>query len=176
MALDLVEKGLITDQIVLTVGYDIENLTDPQREKAYKGPVTTDFYGRKVPKHAHGTYNLPRHTASSTLLIKAVTGLCGEILDQNLLVRRLNITANHVVPEASLSKKEEFQQLDLLADPEDQQLQQREEARLERERKRQQAVLRIKHRYGKNAILRGMNLEEGATAKDRNSQVGGHKA
>jgi len=176
MALDLVEKGLVTDQIVLTVGYDIENLTDPQREKAYKGPVTTDFYGRKVPKHAHGTYNLPRHTASSTLLIKAVTGLCGEILDQNLLVRRLNITANHVVPEASLSKKEEYQQLDLLADPEDQQLQQQEEARLERERKRQQAVLRIKRRYGKNAILRGMNLEEGATAKDRNSQVGGHKA
>jgi len=176
LSLDLVEKGLVTDQIVLTVGYDIENLTDPQLRKAYSGPVTTDFYGRQVPKHAHGTYNLSRPTASTALILEAVSILCGQILDQQLLVRRINLTANHILPERALPPREDYQQLDLFADPAQQLRQQQEDARLERERRRQKAVLHIKHRYGKNAILKGMNFEDGATARERNRQVGGHKA
>ncbi len=169
MALDLVEKGLVTDQIVLTVGYDIENLADPLRRKSYCGPVTTDFYGREVPKHAHGTYNFSRHNASSALILEAVSVLCQQIMDKGLLVRRINLTANHVLPERALPPPQQ-EQLTFFAEPEN------EDTWLQRERRRQQAVLVIKHRYGKNAILRGMNLQEGATAMERNRQVGGHKA
>ena len=169
LALDLVEKGLVTDQIVLTVGYDIENLADPQRRKAYTGPVTTDFYGRQVPKHAHGTYNLPHPNASTALILEAVSTLCEQIMDKGLLVRRINLCANHVLPEKTLPPRQQ-EQLTFFAQPEN------EDLWLQRERRRQQAVLHIKHLYGKNAILRGMNLQEGATAMERNRQVGGHKA
>lgn len=166
LALDLVEKGLVTDQLVLTVGYDIENLNH-----GYSGPVVTDRYGRQIPKHAHGTYNLHRPNASTALLLQGVTALCEQIMDKDLLVRRINITANHVVPESSVRSLP--QQLDLFTDPAEQD---REDAALERERRRQKAVLTIKRRYGKNAILRGMNFKDGATARERNQQVGGHKA
>lgn len=172
LALNLVEKGLVTDQIVLTVGYDIENLTDPQRRKSYTGPVTTDHYGRQVPKHAHGTYNLSQPNASTALLLEAVSTLCEQILDKTLLVRRINLSANHVVPESTLPAREDYQQLDLFAASQNAP----EDGWLARERRRQQAVLGIKHRYGKNAILRGMNFKDGATARQRNRQVGGHKA
>ncbi len=168
LALDLVEKGLVANQIVLTVGYDIENLN-----RAYTGPVTTDHYGRQIPKHAHGTYNMHRPNASTALLLQAVNALCEQIMDKALLVRRIQLTANHVVPESQVRCAESYQQLDLFSDPKEQD---REDAQLEREHRRQKAVLSIKKRYGKNAILRGMNLEEGATAKTRNAQVGGHKA
>ena len=177
LVLDLVDKGLVTDQVVLTVGYDIENLSDPKRRILYKGPVTIDHYGRRIPKHAHGTANLDRQTSSSRLIIQAVTDLFDKIVDKNLLVRRINITANHIVKESLVAKKDAYEQLDLFTDYEaTQKKQQEEEAILEREKKVQKALLSIKKKYGKNAVLRGMNLEEGATAKDRNAQIGGHKA
>ena len=177
LVLDLVDKGLVTDQMVLTVGYDIENLTDPKRRSMYKGAVTTDHYGRKVPKHAHGTTNLDRQTSSTRLISKAVTELYDRIVDKNLLVRRINITANRIVSENTVVKKNEYEQLDLFTDYEELQRKQAEEdAALEREKNMQKAMLDIKKKFGKNAILKGINLEEGATAKERNEQIGGHKA
>ncbi len=177
LVLDLVDKGLVTDQIVLTVGYDIENLTDPKRRKAYTGPITTDHYGRQIPKHAHGTANIGRQTSSTKLITDATMELYDKIVNPALLVRRLNISANHVVPEDSVSKEVPMEQLDLFTDYEALEKQREEEnAALEREKKMQQAMLTIKKKFGKNAILKGMNLQEGATAKDRNQQIGGHKA
>jgi DNA polymerase V len=177
LALDLVDKGLVTDQLVLTVGYDIENLTDPQRRKDYHGPVTTDHYGRAIPKHAHGTVNLGRHTSSAKMLLESVSELFDRIVDKDLLARRVNITANHVIEETDIPKAAAFEQLDLFTDYEARQERQaKEEAELEREKRIQQALLAIKKKYGKNAILRGSNFEEGATAKSRNEQIGGHKA
>ena len=173
LALDLVDKGLVTDQIVLTIGYDIENLADENRRKAYKGPVATDHYGRKVPKHAHGTLNLKKHTASTKEILQAVSELYDQIVDENLLIRRMNITANHVLKEQDAPSLPETQQLSLFID---QQQQAQEATEQEREKRRQKAVLTIKKKFGKNAILKGMNYEEGATAKDRNAQIGGHKA
>ena len=177
LALDLVDKGLVTDQIVLTVGYDIENLTDPERRRSYHGAVTVDRYGRSIPKHAHGTANLPGHTASSKAIVGAVAELFNRIVDPGLLVRRLYLSANHVVPETSLPRQDSPEQLDFFTDYAVREQQKAEEmAQQEREKRRQQAVLAIKKKYGKNAILKGMNLEEGATARERNSQIGGHKA
>ena len=178
MVLDLVDKGLVTDQIVLTIGYDIENLTDAARKRNYNGDVTTDRYGRRVPKHAHGTTNLKRQTSSTMLITDAVMELYDRIVDRNLLIRRITVTANKLADEASARKpSEEYQQLDLFTDYEALKREQAaEEAALERERKMQKAMLDIKKKFGKNAILKGMNLQEGATAKERNSQIGGHKA
>ena len=171
LALDLVEKGLVTDQIVLTVGYDRESLTDPNIH--YTGPVTTDPYGRKVPKHAHGTANLGRMTASTRLILEALSALYDRIIDPQLLVRRINLTAAHILPERVAQSREVPQQLDMFTDHSKAEA---EEASLEREKRRQRAVLGIRRKFGKNAILKGMNFEEGATARDRNSQIGGHKA
>ena len=169
LALDLVAKGLVTDQIVATIGYDRCN-------EEYKGEYSVDRYGRKVPKHAHGTANLGRQTASEKLIKKAVAELFERIVDRSLSVRRLYITAMHVVPE-SQKREGTVRQLDLFTDEEtEEKRRQAEDAELAREKKRQEAVLEIKNKYGKNAILKGMNLEEGATAKNRNEQIGGHKA
>ena len=173
LVLDLVDKGLVTDQLVLTVGYDIENLTDPNICRYYKGPVVTDHYGRKIPKHAHGTANLGSMTASTMKIVDAVMELFDRIVDPKLLVRRLNIVACHILPESELPQDVGFEQLDLFADTVSQQ---EDQASLEREKRCQQAVLHIKKRFGKNAIVKGMNLEEGATAMDRNRQIGGHRA
>ena len=177
MSLDLVDKGLVTDQIVLTIGYDIDNLTDLARKKRYKGSVTTDRYGRKVPKHAHGTINLKRQTSSTQILMDAVMELYDRIVDKDLLIRRINITANKLVDEHTVTNDDAYEQLDFFTDYEAVKKQrEKEEANLERERHMQEAMLNIKKKYGKNAILKGMNLQEGATAKDRNAQIGGHKA
>jgi len=178
LVLDLVSKGLATDQIVITVGYDIENLTDPKIKSKYHGEITTDHYGRQIPKHAHGTANLDGYTSSTKKILEAVSELYDRIVDKNLLVRRLNITAARVMDEASAPKKNEgYEQLDLFTDYAAlQEKQEKEKAELEREKKMQRAMLDIKSKFGKNAILKGMNLEEGATAKDRNAQIGGHKA
>ena len=173
LVLDLVDKGFVTDQLVLTVGYDIENLTDPAIAGSYTGQVVTDHYGRKIPKHAHGTANLGTMTSSAAKIVDAVMALFDRIVDPNLLVRRLNIVACHILPEDSLPGDGGFEQLDLFADGASQQ---EERAALEREKRRQMAVLQIKKRFGKNAIVKGMNLEEGATAMDRNRQIGGHRA
>ncbi|WFF73573.1 DNA methylase [Proteiniclasticum sp. QWL-01] len=177
LALDLVDKGLVTDQIVLTIGFDIENLRDPSIRGQYHGAVTTDHYGREVPKHAHGTGNLGRHTSSTKRIMEAASALFDSIVDKNLLIRRINVTANHVIEEAAMPKEPEAEQLDLFSDyAEEEARRKAEKTELERERTMQLAMLTIKKRYGKNAILKGMNFEEGATAKDRNSQIGGHKA
>ena len=177
MVLDLVDKGLVTDQIVLTIGYDIENLTDLDRSRKYKGDVTIDRYGRRVPKYAHGTTNLERQTSSTILITDAVMELYDRIVDKNLLIRRINITANRLVDENSAKKEEKYEQLDLFTDYKAKEQEQvKEEAALEREKRMQQTILTIKKKFGKNAILKGMNLQEGATAKDRNEQIGGHKA
>ena len=179
MVLDLVDKGVVTDQLVLTIGYDIENLSNPnlKYQYQYKGEVTIDRYGRKVPKHAHGTANLEKKTSSTRLITNAVMDLYDRIVDEHLLVRRITITANKLVDEKSVKQEDEYQQLDLFTDYEAQRKKQAEEdEKLERERRVQEAMLSIKKKFGKNAVLKGMNLEEGATAKDRNEQIGGHKA
>ena len=177
LVLDLVDRSLVTDQIVLTVGYDVESLADPEIRRRYKGPVTTDHYGRKVPKHAHGTTNLESPTSSTRLILDTVTGLYDRIVDRNLLIRRVYVSADHVVEESAASKQEVFEQLSLFADYEDRDRQRkRQEAERKRERKMQETMLEIKKRFGKNAILRGMNLEDGAMTVERNRQIGGHKA
>ena len=177
LVLGLVDRKLVTDQIVLSIGYDRESLTDPEIRRCYKGPVTTDHYGRKVPKHAQGTANLGRHTSSTRLIIDAVTELYDRIVDENLLIRRVNVAAGHVTKESEMGQREVYEQLDLFTDYEA--LEKRraeEEEQLKRERKIQEAMLDIKKKFGGNAILKGMNLQDGATARERNGQIGGHKA
>ena len=177
LALDLVEKRLVTDQLVLTVGYDIENLSDEKIRANYRGKVTTDRYGRKVPEHAHGTANLDRRTSSSHLLTDAILELYERIVNKELLIRRVNVTANRVVDENSAAEQETYEQLELFADESGmQQEKEKEETGLLKERKLQEAMLAVKKRYGKNAILKGTSLEEGATTMDRNGRIGGHKA
>jgi DNA polymerase V len=176
LALDLVEKGLVAERIVLTVGYDIDNLNG-NNTASYDGDVTTDFYGRKVPKHAHGTVALGGFTSSTRVIVDATISLYDRIVDPRLLVRRLNITADNVIPETEIKPEAAAVQLDLFTDVEEQErLHKAEQESLKREKKVQGAIIDIKKKFGKNAILKGMNLEDGATAKDRNSQIGGHKA
>ena len=178
LALDLLSKRLMTNQIVVTVGYDIENLTKQEIRSKYHGPVTKDHYGRQVPKHAHGTFNLDDYTSSSKKIIAAASDLFDRIVDKNLLVRRLNIVATHVMDETTAPRKaDRTEQLDFFTDYEAvRKQQQQEDVELEKERRMQEAVLSIKQKFGKNALLKGFNLEEGATAMDRNNQIGGHKA
>lgn len=175
LSLDLVEKGLVTNQLVLTIGYDIENLTDPEISRNYKGEITVDRYGRKTPKHAHGTINLNRYTSSANLIVSAAMELFDRIIDKRLTSRRITIAAEKVIPEAEAEN--EAEQLDFFSDFEETETdRESKDAALEREKNMQKAIIGLKHRYGKNAVLRGMNLQEGATAVSRNSQVGGHKA
>ena len=178
MALDLVSKQLVTDQLVLTVGYDAESLTNPEIRAKYHGEVTTNYYGKAVPKHAHGSFNFKKPTSSSRLIMDGTTELFDHHVNPDLLIRRLNLTTNHVVSEASIAAQENApQQLDLFTDYEALEKQRQEEqAKLDKERRMQEAQLKIKQRFGKNAILRGLNFEEGATAKERNEQIGGHRA
>lgn len=174
LSLDLVDKCLVTDQIVLTVGYDIENLKGNARKKPYRGEITIDAYGRKVPKSAHGTVNLGEKTSSTQKMITSVLELFDRITDKELFVRRITITANHVLSEEKiLTEKSLPEQVSLFVDG---QTQEKEKQIRNKERNMQNAVLSIKKKFGKNAILKGMNLKEGATAKDRNRQIGGHKA
>lgn len=177
LVLDLANKKLITDQLVLTVGYDIENLAVPERCSNYQGPVVLDSYGRQIPRHAHGTASLSCHTASSKELIRAASDLFDRIVNPILLIRRLSITANHTVPERSVSTPILYEQMNLFTDYAAlEKRRKKKQAELERDKKLQQAILTIKKKYGRNAILRGMSLEEGATARERNKQIGGHKA
>lgn len=176
LVLDLVDKGLVADQMVLTVGYDIENLTDPFKRMQYSGQITTDHYGRQVPKSAHGSINLGRYTSSTRIITDKVMELYDRIVDPKLTVRRMYVVANHVIDEGSI-KEPQSEQLDLFTDYEELEKQRAEEAeKLSREKNMQKALLEIKKKYGKNAVLKGMNLEEGATTIERNGQVGGHKA
>lgn len=179
LVLDLVEKHLVTDQLTLTIGYDIENLTKPETAGRYKGEVTTDRYGRKVPKHAHETVNLKEPSSSTNLIMDAVLSLYDRIVDKGLLVRRITVAANHLADETAVrtGKQEDFVQMDLFTDYEALEKQKQEdEAKMKKERALQEAVLSVKKKFGKNAILKGMNLEEGATGTQRNNQIGGHRA
>ena len=178
MALELVSKRLVTDQLVLTVGYDAECLTRLEIRARYRGLITTNYYGKQVPKHAHGTFSIGMPTSSSRLIMEGAAELFDRIVNPDLLIRRLNLTTNHVMTEDSLAvRQKEPEQLDLFADYEARDEQrQKEQAWLEKERRVQEAQLKIKQRFGKNAILRGLNFEEGATAKERNQQIGGHQA
>ncbi len=176
LVLDLVEKSLVTDQIVLTVGYDIENLTNKEISRKYTGEITTDHYGRKVPKHAHGTGNLSCYTSSTKEIVKVAMELFDRIINENLLVRRINVVANHVIYEKDIPVPE-AEQLNLFVDYEklEKEREQREQD-LKREKNMQKAVIKIRNKFGKNAILKGMNFKEGATTRERNAQIGGHKA
>lgn len=168
LSLELVAKRIVTDQIVLTVGYDIESITS-----SYSGAVETDRYGRKIPKTAHSSENIGRYTASTKLICEAAMKLFDRIADKNLLVRRMYIVANHIISENEAEKEREYVQLDLFTDTKKQET---EENELKKEKDMQQAILKIKNKYGKNSIIKGMNLKEGATALERNRQIGGHKA
>lgn len=173
LVLELVEKGLTTDQIVLVVGYDIENLTDPIRRAAYKGEVTIDRYGRRIPKHARGTANMGRHTSSTNLIMEKVLDLFDRIVDPNLLTRRLTITANHLLSEEEVKNAPAANQLTLFDSPVEEEKKNRDD---DREKKMQKAMLDIKNKFGANAVLKGTSFLEGATAKERNQSIGGHKA
>ena len=177
LSLDLVEKGLVTNQLVLTIGYDIANLSNPRLSAQYRGQVSTDRYGRSIPKHAHGTENLQRKTSSSQVIADAMMNLYRRITDKNLLIRRIAMSANRVTDEKCMEEKPEFQQLDFFTDYKALQQQMEEEkSRLQEERQMQETLLNIKKKFGKNAVLKGMSLQEGATARDKNNQIGGHKA
>ncbi len=178
MALKMVAHHLVADQLVLTIVYDAENLTNTKYKSKYFGEITTDYYGRPVPKHAHGTKNLKAPTSSSKLMIDTVTELFDQIVNPDLLVRRIYLTVNRVISEQqALSQPKAAEQLDLFTDYEEEAKKQQEELEnSQKERKVQETLLKIKKKYGKNAILKGLNFEEGATAKERNQQIGGHKA
>ncbi len=177
LALELVGQRLVTNQLTLTVGYDIDNLRDPDRRRQYRGEVSTDRYGRQIPKHAHGTANLEGYTASAKRITAAVLELFDRIVDKNLLVRRLNLTANRVTEEGAVPEESTMEQLDLFTDQEAANAEKEaKKEELARERKLQEAMLGIKSKYGKNAILKGTNLLDGATAVDRNGRIGGHKS
>ena len=177
LVLDLVDKKLVTDQMVLTIGYDTESLKDKDIRKNYKGEITTDQYGRKIPKHAHGTVNIGEYTSSTKRIMECIVNLYSSITDKDLLIRRINVVANHVVNEKSAVKNETYEQMELFTDY-DQLVKEREKKKteLEKEKKLQLAMLNIKKKFGKNAILKGINFEEGATGIQRNNQIGGHKA
>ncbi len=172
ISLDLVDKGLVTDQIVLTVNYDRESLTDGH----YKGEIVKDYYGRMVPKPAHGTINLDRHTSSTRKITEAAMTLYDRIIDRTLLSRRLSIVCCNVIKEEDIPESENYEQLSIMDMLDGSNDHENEKKSLEKERAVQEAVLAIKHKYGKNAVLKGTNYTEGATAKDRNRQIGGHKA
>ena len=173
LVLELVEKSMMTDQIVLMVGYDIENLTDPERRDAYDGEIKTDHYGRKVPKHARGTANMGRYTSSTKLITEKTLELFDRIVDSKLLTRRLTITANHLLSEEEAKQTAGAEQLTLFDDPESITQKGADE---EREKRMQKAMIDIKKRFGPNAVLKGISFKEGATAKERNESIGGHKA
>ena len=175
VSLELIEKRLVTDQLVLTVGYDIESLTNPEIRAKYHGKITTDYYGRHVPVHAHGTINIDRHTSSGKILIEKVAELYDRIINPDLLVRRLTLSINHLISEDKVKENPKAVEFDLFTDYEElKRKQELEEAELSKERRRQEAVLKIKKMFGKNAILKGLNYTDGATQRDRNQQIGGH--
>ena len=173
LTLDLAQKKFVTNQLVLTIGYDIENLIDPEISRNYKGEITIDRYGRKVPKHAHGTINLDHKTSSTKVIMEAVTELFERIINPNLLTRRINITANNLVNADKVKEEKEFEQIDLFGSYIKKEKESKKE---EAESQIQKAMLSIKNKYGKNAIIKGMNLQEGGTTIDRNKQIGGHRS
>ena len=177
LALDLVAKGLLTNQIVITVGYDAENLKDPKRMEAFSGEIREDHYGRKIPMYAHGTIHTECYTSSSRKITKASVELFNSIVNRKLLIKRLYITACAVIREEEVEKFDNAEQLDLFIDYEEKERKKIEDSKQAvKEKSFQYATLEIKKKFGKNAILKGISLEDGATARERNEQIGGHKA
>lgn len=176
LTLDLVDKHLISNQFVLTIGYDVENLLNPKIANLYHGEITTDNYGRSIPKHAHGTANIDHRTSSTSIITNEVMKLYDKIVNRHLLIKRINLTACDVVNENCQDNVIITKQLDLFSNTSATNKEKEQELHNEvEERKIQRTLLDIKNKYGKNAILKGMNLEEGSTQKDRNEQVGGHR-
>jgi DNA polymerase V len=176
VALELVEKQLFATQIILTINYDAESLTNPSVRATYKGEISTDFYGRTVPKHSQGTFALSRPTSSAKLLIEAATSVFDSITNRNLLIRRITISTIITTNQQSQNINKS-QQLDLFTDYEAEAKKEESlNAELEKEHVVQETILSIKKKFGKNAILKGLNYQDGATAKERNEQIGGHKA
>ena len=175
LSLDLTDKHLVTKQLVLDIGYDIENLTNPTIRRLYDGEITIDSYGREVPKHSHGTINLDYNTSSTKVLSKKCIELFDRIVNKNLLIRKINITACNVINENKAKNEVVFEQLNLFCSTNDSEQNIEEKKKQEEDNKLQHTLINIKNKYGKNSILKGMNLEEGATTIDRNNQVGGHK-
>ena len=178
VSLDLVEKRLVTNQLILTIGFDRESLERPEIAARYHDNIVMDYYGRAVPKHAHGTANLNGYSSSSKEIVEAVMSLYDRIIDHDLLIRRLNITTNNIISETeAISKAKVPVQLDMFTDYEALAIEEeKKNAERDKERKMQEAVIAIKHKFGKNAILKGTSFSEGATARERNNQIGGHKA
>lgn len=176
LSLDLFKKKLVTNQIVLTVGYDVENLKNPEIRKIYTGEITVDYYGRKIPKHAHGTTNLRSKTALAKSIVEATAKLYDKIINKNLLIRRINISANNLENECNNSNEILYEQMDLFTNYEEQE-------KIETSRKKkellekniQMAILGIKYKYGKNAVIKCIDLQKNATAIERNRQIGGHR-
>lgn len=175
ISLDLIDKRLVTDQIVLTIGYDIESLTNPAISSKYHGRIKTDFYGRKMPVHSHGTINFERHTSSGKIIIDKVAELYDRIINHDLLVRRISLSINRLVREDDITARQRIVQLNLFENYDEiKQQQEFEKYQLAKERRHLEAVLKIKKMFGKNVILKGLNFDEGATQRDRNRQIGGH--
>lgn len=173
LVLDLVDKRLLTNMIVISIGYDIENLKNQEIRSNYKGEITTDYFGRKIPKHAHGTVNLDEYTSSTKIITNKVLELYDKIVNKSLLIKRVNLSACSLILESDYEVKPKIKQFSFFDEQENELIQKKD---LEKERKAQEAILKIKKKFGKNAVLKGMNLEEGATTIDRNKQIGGHKA
>ena len=171
LSLDLVSKNLVTNQIVLEVKYDKENLINEEISKKYNGEITTDWYGRKVPKHSHGTINLDHKTSSTKLMMKAIMELYNKVVDNKLLARKVRIIANNVIGE-DVIQENNFEQVDLFTNYKQKEINKRKEMS---EKEIQKAMIDIKKKYGKNAVLKGLNFEKGATTIERNTQVGGHR-
>ena len=174
IALDLVDKKLLTDQLTLTIGYDTESLTDRAVRERYQGKITTNRYGKQVPAHAHGTTSMERPTSSGKMLMEKVGELYDRIVNPDLLVRRINLSANHLVHESDSRLSSQAVQLNLFTYSEELEKRQKLQEELAKERRRQEAVLQIKKKFGKNAILKGLNFADGATQRERNQQIGGH--
>ena len=175
LVLDMVDKGVATNQLTLTIGYDADSLKNPSRP--YLGEVTVDYYGRAIPKHAHGSVNFPLHTSSTEEIMEGVLKLYDRIINPNLLIRRVNISVNNLIRESERCDDIENEQMDLFTDYDKKDREKKaKKARYDREKSKQNALITIKKKYGGNAVLRGMNLTEGATTIDRNKQIGGHKA
>lgn len=173
---ELIEKALLTDQLVLTIGYDVDSLTNRSIASQYHGGIHTDRYGRKVPTHAHGTINIGSPTSSASVLIAEIAKLYDRIINPSLLVRRLTISVNHLVSESEIKSRPAVRQLSLFDDFDETERIKAEKERGEKERRQQEAILRLREKFGKNVVLKGLNFAEGATQKDRNRQIGGHKA
>ena len=176
LVLDLVDKNLVTKQLTLTIGYDIENLINPEINDLYHGEIVKDRYGRKIPKHSHGTINLKENTSSTKKILEAIDELYERIINKNLLVRRLNVVTNNVVSESKIEEKTQDEQMSLFIDYKKQEIEEKqEEIERKKENNLQHTILDIKKKYGKNAIIKGMNLEKDGTTIERNKQIGGHK-